>query len=478
MIDIWGADHHGYVPRMKAAFTALPPHEPERLELIIGQFVNLLEGGETEAHVEAQGDDRHGRRPHRRHRRRRDALHHGLTLARHAPRHRPRARRASSRARTPCTTCSTRTRASAASCAPSKRGRGSAAPTRGSARSALEEDERALVLKLARFPFVVLAPPSSGRRIASTPISASWRRSSTSSTGTAACSSTTRTSRRSAPGSASPPGRRWRAGLDLLGVERPRGDVTATGGGAERRRPPATPAAVRRAVRRRSALGASAELVHLLAVSSLLEAEQVRDGDVALAAKQRCRRRCRGHLRDLAARDRRRVDVGDVGPVLSQQTLLDEVVHDRHDRGVGDLAALAQGLVHVADRGALLLPDDGEDVGLERPDAGERCALGAAQPLRLSRLERSPWELPLAVSPGRPCTAGRTDTYVRVRRCHDQNGRSSNRRSSTGRPFVTGRHRERRRRLLESVAGAGLRVGANTSAGRARRRQATRGESP
>jgi arginyl-tRNA synthetase len=46
LIDIWGADHHGYVPRMKAAFTALPPHDPARLELIIGQFVNLLEGGE------------------------------------------------------------------------------------------------------------------------------------------------------------------------------------------------------------------------------------------------------------------------------------------------------------------------------------------------------------------------------------------------------------------------------------------------
>ena len=28
LIDIWGADHHGYVPRMKAAFTALPPHDP------------------------------------------------------------------------------------------------------------------------------------------------------------------------------------------------------------------------------------------------------------------------------------------------------------------------------------------------------------------------------------------------------------------------------------------------------------------
>ena len=55
MIDIWGADHHGYVPRMKAAFTALPPHDPDRLELIIGQFVNLLEGGEQKRMSKRKG---------------------------------------------------------------------------------------------------------------------------------------------------------------------------------------------------------------------------------------------------------------------------------------------------------------------------------------------------------------------------------------------------------------------------------------
>ena len=55
MIDIWGADHHGYVPRMKAAFMALPPHEPERLELIVGQFVNLLEGGEQKRMSKRKG---------------------------------------------------------------------------------------------------------------------------------------------------------------------------------------------------------------------------------------------------------------------------------------------------------------------------------------------------------------------------------------------------------------------------------------
>lgn len=56
MIDIWGADHHGYVPRMKAAFTALPPHDPDRLELIIGQLVNLVESGEARRMSKRRGD--------------------------------------------------------------------------------------------------------------------------------------------------------------------------------------------------------------------------------------------------------------------------------------------------------------------------------------------------------------------------------------------------------------------------------------
>ncbi len=56
LIDIWGADHHGYVPRMKAAFTALPPHDPDRLELIIGQLVSLLESGEAKRMSKRKGD--------------------------------------------------------------------------------------------------------------------------------------------------------------------------------------------------------------------------------------------------------------------------------------------------------------------------------------------------------------------------------------------------------------------------------------
>jgi arginyl-tRNA synthetase len=45
LINIWGADHHGYVPRMKAAVAALG-FDPGRLELIITQMVNLFRGGE------------------------------------------------------------------------------------------------------------------------------------------------------------------------------------------------------------------------------------------------------------------------------------------------------------------------------------------------------------------------------------------------------------------------------------------------
>jgi arginyl-tRNA synthetase len=44
-IDIWGADHHGHMPRMQAVWRALGGH-PGRLEIIIMQLVNLTEGGQ------------------------------------------------------------------------------------------------------------------------------------------------------------------------------------------------------------------------------------------------------------------------------------------------------------------------------------------------------------------------------------------------------------------------------------------------
>ena len=43
VVEVWGADHHGYVPRMKAAVAALG-YDPERLVIILNQLVNLKEG--------------------------------------------------------------------------------------------------------------------------------------------------------------------------------------------------------------------------------------------------------------------------------------------------------------------------------------------------------------------------------------------------------------------------------------------------
>ena len=43
VIEVWAADHHGYVPRMKAAAAALGL-DPEKLVIIIHQLVNLKEG--------------------------------------------------------------------------------------------------------------------------------------------------------------------------------------------------------------------------------------------------------------------------------------------------------------------------------------------------------------------------------------------------------------------------------------------------
>ncbi len=43
--DVWGADHHGYVPRMRASLQALGI-SPDRFHVLLVQFVNLLRGGE------------------------------------------------------------------------------------------------------------------------------------------------------------------------------------------------------------------------------------------------------------------------------------------------------------------------------------------------------------------------------------------------------------------------------------------------
>ncbi len=45
LINIWGADHHGYVARVKASVAALG-YDPEKLEVLLGQLVNLVINGE------------------------------------------------------------------------------------------------------------------------------------------------------------------------------------------------------------------------------------------------------------------------------------------------------------------------------------------------------------------------------------------------------------------------------------------------
>ena len=48
VIDIWGADHHGYVPRMKAVIQALG-NAPETLNILLVQLVTLLKEGKPVA---------------------------------------------------------------------------------------------------------------------------------------------------------------------------------------------------------------------------------------------------------------------------------------------------------------------------------------------------------------------------------------------------------------------------------------------
>jgi len=44
LVDIWGSDHHGYVPRVEAGIEALG-YAPDKLQVILVQFVNLIRDG-------------------------------------------------------------------------------------------------------------------------------------------------------------------------------------------------------------------------------------------------------------------------------------------------------------------------------------------------------------------------------------------------------------------------------------------------
>ena len=55
LVYVLGADHHGYVARLGAAAAALG-HDPAKVEVLIYQLVNLMEGGEARKVSKRRGD--------------------------------------------------------------------------------------------------------------------------------------------------------------------------------------------------------------------------------------------------------------------------------------------------------------------------------------------------------------------------------------------------------------------------------------
>ncbi len=55
LVDVWGADHHGYVPRIKAALEALG-YPPDMLQVLLIQMVSLIKGGEKVSMSTRQGE--------------------------------------------------------------------------------------------------------------------------------------------------------------------------------------------------------------------------------------------------------------------------------------------------------------------------------------------------------------------------------------------------------------------------------------
>lgn len=56
LVDVWGADHHGYVPRVAAAIETLGRNPKEDFSVILIQLVNLLRGGEPVAMSTRSGE--------------------------------------------------------------------------------------------------------------------------------------------------------------------------------------------------------------------------------------------------------------------------------------------------------------------------------------------------------------------------------------------------------------------------------------
>ena len=55
LVNIWGADHHGYIPRIKSAIEHLG-YNPDKLKILLVQMVNLLRNGEKIVLSTRQGE--------------------------------------------------------------------------------------------------------------------------------------------------------------------------------------------------------------------------------------------------------------------------------------------------------------------------------------------------------------------------------------------------------------------------------------
>jgi arginyl-tRNA synthetase len=55
LIDVWGADHHGYVPRVKGSLQALG-YDPDQLHIVLYQLVSLSRGGVPVSMSKRSGD--------------------------------------------------------------------------------------------------------------------------------------------------------------------------------------------------------------------------------------------------------------------------------------------------------------------------------------------------------------------------------------------------------------------------------------
>ena len=149
LIDVWGADHHGYVLRMKAAYAALGG-DPDDLELLIMQFVHLVRSGERAQMSKRAGEFVTLDDLVERDRRRRRPLVPARALARHdgRPRPRPRAQRVR---REPRLLRAVRARADRLDARKARRG--ARERSRGGVAGApLEPAERALIKQLLAFP--------------------------------------------------------------------------------------------------------------------------------------------------------------------------------------------------------------------------------------------------------------------------------------------------------------------------------------